>query len=366
MMFTPYRLGDLSLSNRLVMAAMTRSRAIDGNVPGPSTVTYYAQRASAGLIITEGSQVSRQGVGYIKTPGIHASDQIAAWARVTEAVHVRGGRIVLQLWHVGRASHPVFHDGGLPVGPSAIAPEGNVFTPSGFAPIPTPRALDLAEMPGIVEQFRVGAENAKAAGFDGVEIHGGNGYLLDQFLRDGSNKRDDAYGGSIANRARLPLEITEAVLGVWGEGRVGYKVTPWSTMLSAFDSDPVGIFSYLAEGLSALRIAYLDVVERPGSMSEGYGPIAPILRKKFRGALILGGGLDKLAGELALAEGRADLVAFGIPFLANPDLVERFRGNAPLNQPDQNTLYQGGDEGYIDYPALTEPAGALEPGLGRL
>src|SRR5262249_17411262 len=225
-LFSPYRLGELDLANRVVMAPMTRSRAVAGNVPNPLAATYYAQRASAGLIVTEATQVSLQGVGYIRTPGIHSAEQIAGWKKVTDAVHGAGGKIFLQLWHVGRISHPDFHGGELPVAPSAIAAQGTVFTAQGPKPMVTPRALATSELPGIVAQFRAGAENAKKAGFDGVEIHGANGYLLDQFTRDGTNQRTDAYGGSIENRIRLPLEVVDAVVGVWGPARVGYRISP--------------------------------------------------------------------------------------------------------------------------------------------
>ena len=260
-LFLPYRLGDIELNNRLVMAPMTRSRALEQNVPNPIATTYYAQRASAGLIVTEATQVSPQGVGYIRTPGIHSAEQVAGWRRITEAVHRAGGKIFLQLWHVGRISHPDFHGGELPVAPSAIAAQGQVFTAKGPQQMVTPRALTLAELPGIVEQFRRGAENAKAAGFDGVELHGANGYLLDQFLRDGSNRRTDAYGGTVENRARLPLEITKAVIDVWGADRVGYRISPNGAFNSMSDSNPVQTFSYLAEQLDKLGIVYLHVVD---------------------------------------------------------------------------------------------------------
>src|SRR5712672_73214 len=237
--FSSFRLGNLELPNRIVMAPMTRSRAVDGNVPHPLAATYYAQRASAGLIVTEGTQVSPQGVGYIRTPGIHSTEQVAGWQSVTDAVHRAGGRIFAQLWHVGRVSHPDFHDGALPIAPSALPVEGEAFTTRGRTKLVTPRALETSEIPGIVAQFRQGAENAKAAGFDGVELHGANGYLLDQFLRDGANRRTDAYGGTVENRARLPLEVTESVIGVWGRERVGYKVSPNGTVYSMSDSNPI-------------------------------------------------------------------------------------------------------------------------------
>src|SRR6202163_4055422 len=260
-LFLPYRLGDIELNNRLVMAPMTRGRAVERNVPNPIAATYYAQRASAGLIVTEATQVSPQGAGYIRTPGIHSAEQVAGWRKVTDAVHRAGGKIFLQLWHVGRISHADFHGGELPVAPSALAPQGEVFTAQGPQKMVTPRALGLAEIPGIVAQFRNGAENAKAAGFDGVELHGANGYLLDQFTRDGANKRTDAYGGAVENRARFPLEVAKAVIDVWGAERVGYRISPNSGFNSMSDSSPIRTFSYLTEQLNRLGIAYLHVID---------------------------------------------------------------------------------------------------------
>ncbi len=353
--FSQYKMEELELSNRIVMAPMTRSRAVDGNVPSPLAATYYVQRATAGLIITEGTQVSSEGVGYIRTPGIHSLVQVAGWKKITDAVQQAGGKIFAQLWHVGRVSHPDFHNGELPVAPSALPVEGEVFTPLGPKPIETPRALELSEMPGIVEQYRQGAENAKAAGFDGVEIHGANGYLLDQFMKDGSNHRNDAYGGSIQNRARLPLEVAEAVAGVWGPQRVGYRVAPYAFMYSVSDSSPVETFSYLAQELNALKLVYLHVVEPiAGPMAPPVEKtrITPILRKKFKGTLMVNGGYDADSGNDVIASGEADLVSFGVPFLANPDLPERFKKNAPLNAPDFDTFYTGEEKGYIDYPML--------------
>jgi len=348
-LFLPYELGDLPLRNRAVMAPMTRSRAVDGNVPHPLAATYYAQRASAGLIVTEASQVSAQGVGYIRTPGIHSAAQVTGWRSVTEAVHRAGGKIFLQLWHVGRISHPDFHDGALPVAPSAIAAQGTVFTAQGPKPMVTPRALTLAELPGIVEQFRAGAENAKRAGFDGVEIHGANGYLLDQFTRDGTNHRTDAYGGSAENRARLPLAVVDAVVGVWGAGRVGYRISPNGAFNSMSDSDPARTFAYLAGELDRRGVGYLHVVD---PVSDGAKRLTPRLRKIFDGTYIVNGGFDFAAANAAIAAGEADLVAFGVPFLANPDLPERLRRGAPLNAPDQATFYAGEERGYADYPEL--------------
>ncbi|ODS51940.1 MAG: alkene reductase [Acidobacteria bacterium SCN 69-37] len=352
-LFTPHAAGDLALPNRLVLSPMTRSRALPGGLANPLAATYYAQRASAGLLISEGTQVSPQGVGYIRTPGIHSAAQAAAWAVVTEAVHAAGGRIVAQLWHVGRISHPDFHDGALPVAPSAIAGVGEVFTPEGRKALVTPRALETHEMAGIVEQFREAATQAKAAGFDGVELHGANGYLLDQFLRDGSNVRTDAYGGAIENRARLPLEVVDAVIGVWGAGRVGYKISPTASIFGMEDSDPAATFGYLADELSRRGIAYLHVAEAVAGPRLAPGPrIAPGLRSRFGGALIVNGGYDFASGEAAVASGEADFIAYGVPFLANPDLPERFRRGASLNEPDPNTFYAGEEKGYTDYPAL--------------
>jgi len=358
-LFSPYRLGDIALNNRIVMSPMTRSRALDGNVPNPIAATYYAQRASAGLIVTEGTQVSQQGVGYIRTPGIHSPEQAAGWRTITDAVHRAGGTIFAQLWHVGRVSHPDFHDGEMPVAPSAIAADGEVFTTRGKTKMVAPRALEAHEIPGIVAQFKHAAENAKAAGFDGVELHGANGYLLDQFLRDGANRRTDAYGGSIQNRARFPFEVAEAVSGVWGASRVGYKISPNGTVYSMSDSDPVGTFSHLASELDHLKIGYLHVTEPiagPSAIPAGVTRTLPVLRKIFKGTVIANGGYDANSGSSAIANGEADLIAFGVPFLANPDLPLRYRKRAPLNAPDPATFYAGEEKGYIDYPALAEVA----------
>jgi N-ethylmaleimide reductase len=353
-LFAPYRLGDLDLSNRLVMSPMTRSRALEGNVPNPLAATYYAQRASAGLIVTEATQVSPQGVGYIRTPGIHSAEQVRGWRAITDAVHRAGSKIFAQLWHVGRVSHPDFHGGALPVAPSALPVEGEAFTTQGRTKLVTPRALEIDELPGIVATFRAGAENAKAAGFDGVELHGANGYLLDQFLRDGSNRRTDAYGGSIENRARFPLEVVDAVTAVWGPQRVGYKVAPYFSGYSMSDSHPLATFSFIASELSKRGLLYLHVTEAVNDPTNPAGSerATPILRGKFKGALIANGGYDVRTAQAAIARGEADLVAFGVPFLANPDLPVRYRSNAALNAPDQATFYAGEEKGYIDYPAL--------------
>jgi N-ethylmaleimide reductase len=345
-----------------VMAPMTRSRALAGSVPNPLAATYYTQRASAGLLITEGSQVSEQGTGYIRTPGIYSAAQVAGWKTVTDAVHRAGGRIFLQLWHVGRVSHADFHDGALPVAPSALPADGEVFTPQGKKKIETPRALRLDEIPGIVEQFRQGALNAKAAGFDGVEIHGANGYLLDQFLRDGSNHRTDAYGGAVEGRVRLGLEVAAAVAGVWGPDRVGYRIAPNFSMLSMSDSAPLTTFSYLASQLSRLGLAYLHIFEPLATPVEAR--TAGALRKKFEGTLIVNGGYDASAGNGVVARGEADLVAFGTLFLANPDLPRRLRDNAALNGPDFATFFAGEEKGYTDYPVLSVARPAAHAAAG--
>jgi N-ethylmaleimide reductase len=355
-LFSPYRLGDLELSNRLVMSPMTRSRALDGNVPNSLAATYYAQRASAGLILTEATQVSPQGVGYIRTPGMHSPEQVAGWRAITNAVHRAGGKIFAQLWHVGRVSHPDFHGGALPVAPSALPVEGEAFTARGRTKLVTPRALDANELPGIVAQFRAAAENAKAAGFDGVELHGANGYLLDQFLRDGANRRTDAYGGSIENRARFPLQVVDAVSGVWGPKRVGYKLSPYFSGYSMSDSNPIETFSFISSQLSRRGLLYLHVTEAvagPAAAPSGTQRATPILREKFSGTLIVNGAYDARSAEAAIARGEADLVAFGVPFLANPDLPARYRTNAELNAADPATFYSGEAAGYIDYPALS-------------
>jgi N-ethylmaleimide reductase len=339
----------------MVMSPMTRSRAVEGNVPNPLAPTYYVQRASAGLIITEATQVSPQGVGYIRTPGIHSPEQIAGWRKVADAVHRVGGTIFAQLWHVGRVSHPDFHEGALPVAPSAVAVEGEAFTTKGRTKLVVPRALESNEIPGIVAQFRAAAENAKTAGFDGVELHGANGYLLDQFLRDGSNRRTDAYGGTVKNRARFPLEVAEAVSDVWGPARVGYKISPHFAGYSMSDSNPIETFSYLSRELNRLGLLYLHVTEPiagPAAVPSDRVRVTPILRPIFEGALIVNGGYDSRSGNAAIARGEADLVAFGVPFLANPDLPVRYRKNSTLNMADTATFYAGEEKGYIDYPAL--------------
>ena len=347
-LLSPYRLGDLELANRTVMAPMTRSRALPDGIPNPLAATYYSQRAGAGLIVSEGVQISRQGTGYSRTPGIHSQQQVAAWRPIIDKIHAAGGKIFLQLWHVGRISHPVFLDGELPVAPSAINDGGEVFTATGMQKRVTPRALETAEVPRVVEDFRKAAENAKAAGFDGVELHGANGYLLDQFTRDGTNKRTDQYGGSIENRVRFPIAATRAAISVFGPNRVGYRISPTGAFNGMADSNPLATFSYLTEQLSLLGIGYLHVVDPIASENR----LAPQLRKKFNGTFIVNGGFDFQKAEAAIEAGDADLVAFGVPFLANPDLPKRFALGAMLNTPDQATFYQGEDRGFTDYPAL--------------
>jgi N-ethylmaleimide reductase len=335
------------------MAPMTRNRAGEGNVPTALNAEYYRQRASAGLIVTEASQVSPQGVGYPGTPGIHTDAQVEGWRRVTDAVHGAGGRIFLQLWHVGRISHPsLLPDGALPVAPSPIAARGQAFTASGPQPFVVPRALETGEIPGVVAQFEDGARRALAAGFDGVEIHGANGYLIDQFLRDGTNRRTDRYGGSVENRARLLLQVTEAVADVWGAERVGVRLSPWNEFNDMYDSDPRGTFDHAARALAPLKLAYLHLVEPGGGVPAGEAPLAPELKATFGGPLMVNGGYTRALAVAALARGEADLVSFAASFLANPDLPDRLARNAPLNTPDPATFYGGDHRGYTDYPAL--------------
>ncbi|QSQ18884.1 alkene reductase [Pyxidicoccus parkwayensis] len=351
-LFTPITVGSLKLPSRIVMAPMTRNRAAEGQVPTPLMAEYYAQRASAGLLITEATQFSLQGYGYPNTPGIHTDAQVAGWRRVTDAVHARGGRIFLQMWHVGRISHPVMQPGGaLPVAPSAIAAEGTLYTVEGPKSFVTPRALELSELPGIVQGFANGARRAMEAGFDGVEVHGANGYLLDQFLRDGSNHRTDAYGGSVENRARLLLEVTEAVAGAIGADRTGVRLSPMNPFNSMSDSDPAKTFSYAAGALDKLGLAYLHVMA-PVPAPET-PRILPLIRERFRGPLMTNGGHTLQSANAVLNDKLADLVSFGSTFLANPDLPERLLKGAPLNTPDSSTFYGGDARGYTDYPALT-------------
>ena len=354
-LFKPMQLGPLQLANRIVMAPLTRSRGKENDIPGDLAAEYYVQRASAGLIIAEATQISPQGKGYVFTPGIYSEAQVQAWKTITDAVHAAGGKIFLQLWHVGRISHPSIQiDGALPVAPSAIKPEGQSYTNDGFVPMVTPRALETHEMPSIVEQYCSAAQHAKDAGFDGVEIHAANGYLLDQFLRDKTNQRTDAYGGSIENRARLLLEVTAAVVQVWGADRVGIRISPLSTFGDIADSNPQALFTYVVEQLNSFNLVYLHVIEGDtgGAREVPGGFDLQILRRLFNGLYMANNGYDLDLALAARTAGTVDLIAFGRPFIANPDLVERLRIVAPLNTPDQATMYGGGAGGYIDYPAL--------------
>jgi len=358
-LFTPLNLGPYTLSNRIIMAPLTRNRAGASNVPQPLNTEYYAQRASAGLIISEASQISPQGVGYPHTPGIHSSEQVNGWRHITQAIHARGGRIFLQLWHVGRISHPSLQpNGALPVAPSAIQPNGQAFTYEGLQPFVTPRALDISEIPHIIEQFYIAATHAREAEFDGVEIHAANGYLLDQFLRDGTNHRTDRYGGSLENRARLLLEVTDAVTSVWDSSQVGIRLSPLNSFNDMFDSQPETTFTHIVEQLRPRGLAYLHMVESTFGEEESLSPIDwQYLRDRFGGIYMANGGFDREKANAALATNRADLVSFGSLFIANPDLPLRFAQQAPLNIPDPITYYGGTAKGYTDYPFLTTSAG---------
>ena len=346
-LFDPIRIGDLELPNRIVMAPLTRGRADADRVPNALMAEYYAQRASAGLIISEATSVTPMGVGYPNTPGIWSDDQVRGWSNVTKAVHANGGRIVLQLWHVGRISDPLYLNGELPVAPSAVKPAGHVSLVRPQKEYVTPRALALEEIPEIVEAYRIGAENARAAGFDGVEIHGANGYLLDQFLQDSTNQRSDRYGGSIENRARLLLEVTDAVISVWGAGRVGVHLAPRADAHDMGDSNRAATFGYVARELGRRGVAFICAREYLAEDS-----LLDELKTAFGGAYIANERFTLESANALLAEGRADAVAFGVPFIANPDLPERFARHAPLNPADPETFYTPGPVGYIDYPRL--------------
>ena len=361
-LFEPYKLGPITLPNRVVMAPLTRNRAIAGLVPSPLAIEYYGQRASAGLLITEASQISQQGQGYQDTPGIYSKEQVAGWRKVTDRVHGAGGRIFIQLWHVGRISHTSLQPGhGAPVAPSAIRAKGKTFVGGTFTDISEPRALALDEIPGIIESFRRGAANALAAGFDGVEIHGANGYLLDQFAKDGTNKRTDAYGGGIENRARLMLEVAKVVAAEAGAERTGIRISPVTPANDVSDSNPQPLFDYIVDHLDALKLVYIHVIE---GATGGPRDIAPFdyasLRRRFKRAYIANNGYDFELATQVLTAGAADLIAFGKPFIANPDLVERLKRGAPLNAPDKATFYGGGAKGYTDYPVLGETLDAAQ------
>ncbi len=349
-LFEPLKLGNMTLPNRVIMAPLTRSRAdTKGRVPNALMAEYYAQRASAGLIITEATIVEPMGAGYADTPGIYSDEQVKGWEAIVDGVHAKGGRIFLQLWHVGRISDPIFLDDELPLAPSAIKPSGHVSLVRPKKDYVTPRALELDEIPAIVAAFKTGAENAKKAGFDGVEIHGANGYLLDQFLQDSTNTRTDKYGGSIENRARLMLEITDAVLDVWDKNQVGMHLAPRMDSHDMGDSTRVETFSYVARELGKRGIAFICTREHEADDS-----ISAILKKEFGGLLISNEGFSKESANRLLDENKADAIAFGKLFIANPDLPERFATNAPLNDPRPDTFYNGGAEGYVDYPSWDE------------
>lgn len=346
-LFQPLHVGALHLTNRVVMAPLTRCRASTGRVPNAMMAEYYAQRAAFGMILSEATSVSPQGVGYPNTPGIWSEEQVEGWKLVTSAVHQAGGTILLQLWHVGRISDPIYLDGGLPVAPSAIAAAGHVSLIRPEKEFVTPRALDLAEIPGIIGNYRRAAENAKSAGFDGVEIHGANGYLIDQFLQDSTNKRTDEYGGPIENRARFLLEITDAVVSVWGADRVGVHLAPRGDSHDMGDSDLYSVFHYAARELGKRKIAFLCARE-----SHDQPALGPSLKQAFGGVFIANESFTAETAREAIRSGAADAVAFGKTAIANPDLVERFRTHAPLNPPDPSKFYGDGPLGYTDYPFL--------------
>lgn len=358
-LFDPIKLGDIALANRLVMAPLTRNRAVAGNLPGPMTVEYYRQRASAGLIISEASQISPTAQGYLDTPGIHSPEQVAAWRQVTDAVHAAGGRIVIQLWHVGRISHVSLLPGGAaPVSSTSQPSKAMTYTRDGFVPVSAPRVLDDDELPGIVADYVQAAKNAMAAGFDGVEVHAANTYLLEQFLRDSINDRTGPYGGSIVNRARFVVEVVTAVANAIGAGRTGIRLSPMTTFggTAPLDGNPQALYNHVVERLAPLGLAYLHVIE-----GETGGPRQPegapafdyaALRSRFPGAWMINNGYVRDDAIEAVAAGKADVVAIGRPFIGNPDLVRRLRENAPLNELRADKLYGGGAEGYIDYPTL--------------
>ncbi len=360
MLFDTYKLGPYELPHRVVMAPLTRSRSRQpGNIPHALNACYYRQRASAAFIVTEATQVSQQGQGYAWTPGIHTGDQVEGWRLVTDAVHEAGGRIFSQLWHVGRISHPSLQsDGQLPVAPSAIKPSAKAFIENEngegtLVPFVTPRSLQTMEIPYIVEQYAHGAKNALAAGFDGVEIHAANGYLLDQFINSSTNERDDEYGGSAENRARLLMEVLDAMCEIWEPNKVGVRISPYGTFNDMGDDNPEETFGYIAERLSEFGLAYVHAVRAPVDRET----ILELVRERFEGTLVVAGDFDQAQADVYLSDGKADLVAFGRKFLANPDLPQRFRQNADLNNDDPSTYYGGGEKGYTDYPSLAQERG---------
>lgn len=348
-LFKELKVGALTLPNRIIMAPLTRSRAVgEGRVPNDLMVEYYSQRATAGLILTEATAVTPMGVGYAHTPGIWSAEQVEGWKKITAAVHAKGGKIIMQLWHVGRISDPIFLNGELPVAPSALKPQGHVSLVRPQKEYVTPRALELNEIAGIVEAYRKGSENAKLAGFDGVEIHGANGYLLDQFLQDGTNHRTDKYGGSVENRARLHLEVTDAAISVWGADRVGMHISPRGDSHDMKDSNPFETFTYLARELGKRKIAFIFSREYQGQDSLGVE-----IKKAFGGVYIANEKFTKESAEKEIESGLADAVSFGVPFISNPDLPRRFKENLPLNETNFSTVYAEGAVGYTDYPAYS-------------
>jgi N-ethylmaleimide reductase len=359
-LFENFTLGSLSLPNRVIMSPMTRTRATEDDVATDLIRDYYVQRASAGLIITECTQVSDQAHGIIRAPGIHRPDQVEAWKKVTDAVHKAGGRIYLQIWHCGRVAHPEMRGGEAPVGPSPVPATGDFFLPRGRVEFPVPRELRLDEIPAIIESFAQATRNAREAGFDGVELHGANGYLQDQFLQDGSNKRTDAYGGSIENRAKLLLETTQAIIAAWSAERVGVRLSPSSSLYGMHDSDSLTTFSYAVKELDKLNIGYLHLCEPNAKAMESGNVQIKEVAKTFRPMttvpIIINGGFDKVKANAVLSAGNADLVSFGVLYIANPDVVERFRLDAQLNKPDPTTFYGIGPKGFTDYPFLAAKA----------
>lgn len=356
-LLSTYNLSGLDLSNRMVMAPMTRSRAGENNIPTDLMAKYYRQRSSAGLIISEGTQISQQGIGYPWTPGIHTDDQVEGWKKVTKAVHEEDSKIFAQIWHVGRVSHPIYHDGEPPVAPSAVKPEGQIFTADGMKDFVTPRALDTDEIPGIIEDYAQAARNAIKAGFDGVEIHGANGYLIDQFLKDGTNKRTDKYGGSLENRSRFALEVVKAVSDAIGAEKTGIRFSPSGRNQGISDSNPKETFGYVLEQLNTYNLAYVHLMEPMSDVSDlkNYpAKVTEYFRNIYNGTIITNAGYDRESGNKAIEHGIADLVAYGRPFLANPDLPARFATKAELNEPDQSTFYGGDEKGYTDYPFMNE------------
>ncbi|MCX6074096.1 MAG: alkene reductase [Campylobacterales bacterium] len=353
-LFSSIQIGKYNLKNRIFMAPMTRCRSLHNNIPNEMMADYYSQRASAGLIITEATQISTKGIGYPYTPGIHTPEQVQGWRKVTNAVHDKGGKIFLQLWHVGRISHPVYHNGELPVAPSAIKPAGSIYTYEGMKEFVVPHALSTDEIKNVVQDYVAGAKNAIEAGFDGVEIHGANGYLIDQFLRDGTNHREDSYGGSIERRARFLFEIVEGITSAIGSDKTGLRLSPSGTFNDMKDSDPQKHFTYICEKLNGFDLAYLHIIDAlDGDIRHGANVVElSLLREAYKGVLVANGGYDKERGDLVIKNGEADAISFASLFLANPDLPERFKANAQLNVPNSDTFYTQDEKGYLDYPIL--------------